>query len=79
MADERDGLGRAALAAVRAAAGGERGDTDRDGDADRDLLVVLTEFLLGDQEETRPCPVTAGRGLRAGRNSMSDDRTSYPE
>ncbi|GAA2651929.1 hypothetical protein GCM10009864_15270 [Streptomyces lunalinharesii] len=52
------------------------------------LLVVLTDFLLAGQEETRPRPVPAalrsssetfGSGRWAGRNSMSDDRTSYPE
>ncbi|AJC55704.1 hypothetical protein GZL_03118 [Streptomyces sp. 769] len=48
------------------------------------LLVVLTDFLLAGQEETRPRPVPAasvtfGNGRWAGRNSMSDDRTSYPE
>jgi hypothetical protein len=44
-------------------------------------VLVCTEFLLADQEETRPCPGVPenSTGSRAGRNSSSEDRTSYPE
>ena len=89
VADERDGLGvrvappppeppHAARAVIPTAAASAVAMT---------LLVVLTDFLLAGQEETRPRPGSTagdvegrtGQRTGAGRNSMSDDRTSYPE
>ncbi|GAA3001229.1 hypothetical protein JCM13580A_17080 [Streptomyces drozdowiczii] len=42
-------------------------------------VVLMCDSSWSDQEETRPCPHTGRSRKRAGRNSLSMVRTSYPE